>query len=652
MKIKSRFNYRNLRIRWKFVILLFFILSFSTIITPALIDKDYYKNVITSEIRKSSPYEIEFSDTDFILFPLPGLEIRNLKLKNNGVEFFQSEDVTLILKLESLLTKKEIQFRSLEITNSKLLFHINKKGENNVFKNSESNSNQDIDIDSILLKLPKIITLNNLNLHYIDEIHSENINANISKFKTKIVHSQRLVEIDFNINVNQSNINSKGIVYFEKNEISYESIRWNLKVNLEEFSLYLAKGILLMFTNADFSPSIINANVQFHKLDHDKIEIIPTARIRQFKLKNQKSFGDIEAYTKITYSSLYQKLFFDQIQLIEKGGTNVIGNGYVTFTEKPIIYFYAKTSTAKLPLLTDAIFIWTEVDLYKSPYLKNLPDTYYVDRMRLILNFDIGNLTYDIYKVDNLKLNLEYYKDILSYRKCSLEAYKSKLIWDGTTTFLKATNKYNLNYDLNGEEISSLLDLLTPKKYIRGKVQATGKIDSFGTTESELIKNIITSGNIQVTNGELIEYANIIKPIGSLGKFINILGPKGNSNEFEYLKTNYEYKNNVFLWTNAKLKGIGVDGTAEGTIGLDKSINLKVTVGLSGILGNALKIPIIYKGEIGKNPPYVDPIWLGSVYAGTIILGGTQGTAVGGMAGSAASEYIDKAIQNIKSLWK
>jgi hypothetical protein len=73
---------------------------------------------------------------------------------------------------------------------------------------------------------------------------------------------------------------------------------------------------------------------------------------------------------------------------------------------------------------------------------------------------------------------------------------------------------------------------------------------------------------------------------------------------------------------------------------------------LSGILGNALKIPIIYKGEIGKNPPYVDPIWLGSVYAGTIILGGTQGTAVGGMAGSAASEYVDKAIQNIKSFWK
>ncbi len=622
------------------------------IITPTLIDQDYYKNLITSEVKRSSPYEIEFSDTKLILFPLPGLEIKNLVLKNQGLEFFRSEDVTLIVKLETLITNKEIQFRTLDINNSKLEVRINKSGNNNIYNSNSSSDSEPLQIDTLLSKFPKIITINELNIHYIDELNNENIVAKISNLKTKIVSSQKLIEIDLNLEINQSKLLTKGVVYFDQNEFNYSSIRWNLNVKLEEFSLILAKGILNMFTNADFTPSIISAEVDFHKLDSDLIVITPNAKIKSFKLKNKPSFGNIEAYTKISYSDSNQKLSFDQIQVYDKGGTSVTGNGYVTFTDKPVVYFYGKSTVTKIPFLTDTIFLWTEIDFNKSPYLKSLPDKNYANRMKVILNFDISNIHYETYKADKLKLNLEYSRDILTYKKCTLDAYKSKLNWDGTTQFLNITNKYNFIYDLSGEEISNLLELLTPRKYIKGKVFAQGKLETQGLNEIELIKNIHTSGNIQVSNGELIEYANIIKPIGSLGKFINILGPKGKSNEFESLKTNFDYKNNIFLWTNVKLKGVGVDGTAEGTIGLDQSINLKVTVGLGGILGRALKVPIIYKGEIGKNPPYVDPIWLGSVYAGTVILGGTQGTAVGGMAGSAASEYIDKAIQNIKSIWK
>jgi hypothetical protein len=146
-------------------------------------------------------------------------------------------------------------------------------------------------------------------------------------------------------------------------------------------------------------------------------------------------------------------------------------------------------------------------------------------------------------------------------------------------------------------------------------------------------------------------YLNFIKPIASIGKIVNFSGPPGKSTEFETIEGHFQYRNRVVTLETMRMKGVGLDASGSGKIGLDHSINVKITVSLGGMAGKVIKLPIIYKGIFGKSLPYVDPVWLGSIYIGTIFLAGPVGATVGGIAGSAASDYIDKAITKVKSFF-
>ena len=95
-------------------------------------------------------------------------------------------------------------------------------------------------------------------------------------------------------------------------------------------------------------------------------------------------------------------------------------------------------------------------------------------------------------------------------------------------------------------------------------------------------------------------------------------------------------------------RSTGIDAIGEGKISRDQNINVRLTVSLPGAAGKAIKLPIIYRGIFGKNFPIIDPVWLGSVYVGTIIFAGPAGAAVGGIAGSAVSEYVENAISSVR----
>lgn len=86
-------------------------------------------------------------------------------------------------------------------------------------------------------------------------------------------------------------------------------------------------------------------------------------------------------------------------------------------------------------------------------------------------------------------------------------------------------------------------------------------------------------------DGELFGYANILKPLFSLGKLVNILGPEGRSAEFRTLVVDYSIRKEKIMTDALNMTGVGLDAKGSGEIGFDKKMNMWITVGLGGIAG-------------------------------------------------------------------
>lgn len=134
---------------------------------------------------------------------------------------------------------------------------------------------------------------------------------------------------------------------------------------------------------------------------------------------------------------------------------------------------------------------------------------------------------------------------------------------------------------------------------------------------TEFFRNMEGSGNFQILNGELLGYANFMIPVlNTLGKIVSFNGIDGRKVEFSSLKSDFKIENNRFYFQNLKLQGNGLEADGKGNISFEKDVDLILNLRLGGnIVGKALKIPIIYKGKFKQSIPYIDPIWLGSVFA-------------------------------------
>ncbi len=169
-----------------------------------------------------------------------------------------------------------------------------------------------------------------------------------------------------------------------------------------------------------------------------------------------------------------------------------------------------------------------------------------------------------------------------------------------------------------------------------------------GLTERELTENLDIDAAFKSKDGELLSYTNILKPISSIGNLISLKKLDfTRATPYKEIEVDMNYTSRKFEFSNFILKADGIAGSGSGSITIDKKIDMSFTVALPGLAGKVLKLPIIYKGTYGTSTPYIDPVWLGSVYAGTILLAGPAGATVGGIAGSAMSDYVNRAMDNV-----
>ncbi|WCL48538.1 AsmA family protein [Leptospira sp. GIMC2001] len=618
------------------------------------IDHETYKKYLISEIKNKTDFRIEFIYSELVMFPYPGLQVDYLTIYDNDLEVASIKSVLVELSILQLILG-QIEIRNLDIESGTINIVRNKDGGFDVldqFLGQNIDEESSLTANELFSLIPESIKLNNIHLNFQDDFYSKNYKIYIWKNNFKVSKFTNSLDINFYGKLNNHKIEFYSQLYFSGDEISYESLRMNCDIVLKEFNVSLAEDILVIFPQADFKDTKISGLVKVAKNDSDLVRIhLTQAIIEGFIGKSGKSFGDIRGSTWISYSYKDQKLLFDDIELEWAGKIKARGYGSVGFDSRPVIYFKADADYIHLDSVMKIVNLWLFPNLDKSPLLRDLPDTDYDKRVTVTLDLKLrnANLFSQQFEYANTKI---IYRNRKAYiRDIQMKIFKGFIFGDAEVFFNEKNNAIAFKGKVLDMDVKELIEKIQTRKYLTGFLSSELEWKTNGYSIEDFAKNIDMKGNYQLNNGALIDYLNFLRPIASIGKLINFTGPKGKSTAYESIIGEFRYKKEIVYIDSMKMKGVGLDAVGSGRVGLDKKIYFRITVSLGGVAGKAIKLPIIYMGKFGENLPFIDPVWLGAVFAGSIFLAGPAGAAVGGIAGSAVSDYVDNAVSGIRSIF-
>ncbi|MCZ8238141.1 MAG: AsmA family protein [Leptospiraceae bacterium] len=664
---------------------------------PYMMDLEEYKKLIFKEIQERTELKIEFSDSDIEIFPIPGISFKYINLSKDGDVVASMNQVFIQVAIIPLLSGKVdltgvylnsgsisilrnkdgsfpifTQIEILENVNSLDPLHLNdetkndnqnrieskdekvKKNQDKVDhqKDSINSTNEEFVLSAFLADLPDYFELENIHIKYNNGVNGKLYHFYIWKSKLEIHATSRSFHLDLFGKMNEEKLEIYSDFSFEDEQMTYENFRIKSSIFLTQFSASIAEDILVIFPRANFKFSSLTGKIHLTKDDEDLVKLhLFDARILNLSYKQEKSFGNFIGGLWIYYSYKENKLSLDDIQVEWIGKSKVYGNGILTFGRLPIIYFSINSNFFDYESISQVVNLWLDADLDKSKAFKGIPDTGYKSKVNITLDWNLENISYYQYKINSISGKTIYKNGTLLLSGIRTKYYGGEILSDGQLNYSNGLFKLNSNHTIQNINMEELLNNYSDKKYLSGEFSGNFVLSSRFTDLNSFESNLYINGDYLLQDGELMGYLNFFRPIASIGKFINFNGPTRNSMEYSTIRGNLLYEKKVTNLTNIKMRGIGLDAEANGKLSADK-INMRVTVSLPGPAGKAIKLPILYQGVFGKNVPFVDPVWLGSVYVGTILLAGPAGAAVGGIAGSAASEYVNSAISNIQKGFK
>ncbi|TGL86292.1 AsmA family protein [Leptospira congkakensis] len=646
-----------------------FVLSMTMffILYPLLADPDYYKKLILDTTYQLTGLQVNYQTSEPVFFPFPGIELADVSVAKNDDELIKVHKLRIevyygVFVGQALEIRKiYLNTGTVELVREKdesfpLFERILSKSETNLqetqTKTEESaNTNSKTYFSKTFANFVNQIEIKNVTILFEDKLYARNIKLYLWETTFQLDQDLRNLDIYIYGKLNEETISFSTNIFFVTDEMSYESARLEGEFTFQNIKGIDLHDILIIFTYGDLRFARASGAIPFYKRDETKIyAIADRVHIRDLALKDGKPFADGYASTIMNYDILESKLSFADIVVDWKGKSKLNGSGFVNFLKPPLsptISFEGTSDYLDVPSLIKVIKIWVDPDLEKSILTRNIPSTGYVNRMNVYLNFNLRNLNAGDFHADSLKLNLHYAKRKLNITKYELRAYEGNAI--GTGHYLWGKNAgLEIKGNIKNLAVAPILSDLFNISPITGKLDSEFLLSSPADTEDGLIKNLQITGNINAKNGELLSYTNILKPISSIGSVINLKKIDfSRATPYNELKFDFQYSKETIEVKNFALKADGIVGSGGGKIGFNKNIDMRFTIAMPGVAGKALKLPIIYRGTYGVSAPFIDPIWLGSVYVGTIFLASPAGAAVGGIAGSAMSEYVNKAVDNV-----
>jgi hypothetical protein len=623
---------------------------------PHFLDLEDYKKIILNEIESKTELKIDFKYSELRILPNPGIKFDYVSVMDQDEKVADVNGIFVGISLFPILSGS-IEIDRLHIQSGSILVHRTKDGNFSIIPQNKtteiskttSNTNTIKGLSALLNLFPSKLILENVNITYNNELQNKIFNFYVWKAKLNIESESRNFHFDLFGKMNEEKLEIYSDFSFVKDELTYNSLRIRSTIFLTNFSASIAEDILIIFPDASFNFSSLTSKMFLSKDDDDLIKLeLFDVRIQNLSFKNQKSFGNFTGEVTIQYSYNLHKLSFDKIRIEWQNYSKVFGNGYLTFGNSPLIYFNIGSYYLDVDSTIQVIKLWLNPDLEKSPILKGIPSTGYKDKVKMIFDWNLKKIKIKTESLASITGKAIYHRKQLHLSGIRIPFYSGEILSDGQVIYDGKNYMLFTNNILNGVQIEPLINKYFQTKYITGNLGAEFILSAKGKNLDLMEKNIIIIGNYNLKNGELFGYFNFLRPIATFGKFITFKGSSADSMSYSTIKGNFKYENKNIYFSDLKMKGTGIDANGEGKISRDQNINMRLTVSLPGAAGKAIKLPIIYRGIFGKNFPIIDPVWLGSVYVGTIIFAGPAGAAVGGIAGSAVSEYVENAISSVR----
>lgn len=600
---------------------------------PILVDKELYKNLVLATIKESVDYKIEAGPSALFLFPLPELRISEITIhkdkESDSPPFARIGEMHIKFSWMSLIFRK-VQITEIEIMNGNIQIIKNEKEEFNVSK-PESESAQ----KSNFLKLVSVksIALENIHIEYNNIPQKET--RKLYVYRTYMKFPEYLQSFKFNFlgKLDNEKLELSGDIRFRDKNWNFSSLLGTIKIDVDNFDISYFKKYLHIFYNGNFYNSRLKGIIYLSKSEPETINIkVKDAVLWNFGLIGQNFLPQLRLTSDFDYTHKDKKFVFHSVTADQQGIIRGKGIGTLKLGVDGTLYSNINSDFLDFDGLMKLVKIFS----FHLPD-KN-PDTTFTANYNLVAT----NIKIWGFQVNRCDMELKSINKTYFVKRMEAKFFNGEIVGQGEMAFDHIPT-YDFELAYSSIDMDKLIAHYTKDKYVTGQLEGIIKLYLVGKTTRDLFRTLRATGNLTIYKGELLGYANIVKPIASIGKFINILGPKGKSTEFQFLHADYSINDEEIDFKKIKMKGVGIDIEGQGMIGFNKEINMRFTAGLSGIVGKALKVPVFYKGVMPKNWAYVDPIWLATVAGGAILSapGSLFGSPVaGGIAGSAAYEYV------------
>ncbi|RHX92276.1 AsmA family protein [Leptospira stimsonii] len=665
------FLYNN---RIKFLAILLFqvlLLALFTIL-PILSRQDFYKDFILSEIEKSTGLEIQVDQSDLLLFPFPGIELNSVIVRKGDIIVGISDQIKIDISWFGLLGQK-VEIRDIYISGGNINLHKSKDGSINLIEylqkekddpelTRKSNTVRIFDPPSATIPTPfnpkemlkiglKNVHIENFYINYQDDTHTRTYGIYLWKSSFEISFYGDTLDVNLVGKLDGQSFQIYGNAGLDEFPTTLDKLEFQTTVIFDNCSLSIFRDLFFIFPKADFTKTVLNGTVQVKKSQYETINFNITAQAKYFAYKGGNPFGDIKLNLGIKLDIPNKKLEFPYMTLTWPGIVEGSAKGTVVWNQKTNASFQISANYLDYHSVFRFAKLFEFTTAFEDP---KRPDGVFY------FTADLRNVYVLKHRFPVLKADVKY-----SYPWVTISSFHA-YIYNGEILGKSKINPFKSRFEVQGEAYRVFSDrILMP--YVSERIINGNLFSNFNfVTEvgdrstdftADFFRNMEGSGNLQVLNGELLGYANFMVPVlNTLGKIISFSGIDGRKVEFTSLKSNFKIENNRFYFQNLKLQGNGLEADGKGSISFEKNVDVLINLRLGGnIVGKALKIPIIYRGVFKQSIPYVDPIWLGSVFAGSTILapfftplGGPYG---GGIAGSVVSEYVRDAWEGFKGLF-
>jgi hypothetical protein len=528
--------------------------------------------------------------------------------------------------------------------------------------------------------LPNEILIENVKVIYIDQRWFRADQIRIESFKVKLDAADRESNVNLSMLMNGSKIEIVVDTRFLENNWNLENISTELQLTLHDFKLNPYSDVLSIFPNAEFQKTSIDVLLNIHKEKENSFSLnVHSLSLKGLESKSKKSIQEISIVTNLKFNQVDQSLSVShfEYQLKDKAKLNLTSK----ISWKNNLELTTKVDSDNLDI--DSTLAWitlfSKYDKTKSFILidletkkkENIPSII-PQTSNTVHSLNNTNESNEKLQRENLtnkqlppsivaSLNLNkiqvanHYIHKLSGKiignssqvtlsDVDLLLYEGKVSVSGVFRPKDKGQNLNLTATLSGIDTKKLLTHITKDSLLTGKMDASIQLSSRIAEKDSFANSLNVKSNFKIKNGELLGYANFIRPVAELGKLVSFYeGNQGKSTSFKTIQGSVSYRNKVVTLNDFNMEGAGINAVGSGIYTINGKVNMRFEASFPGIAGKAFKIPILYKGVLGKNIAFIDPVWMASVYVGSIIFAGPAGAFIGGLAGSASSEAVQKA---------